>query len=178
MSNVNDSCQLLQTRKNGVDYTISRRNDFESTGACDDSIITFCISALESMQRLHSTDYPPHAAFPLIAHRFATDGTYDCVQIMAQKDQCPTPGFLCWAEDGIIVTGTAIIRMRSEAYPFKRSLTVYGNFRETMRGSIPPDFHLPTQAHNLVIVQFSMMSERMKEQSAQFWNDSIEELAI
>ena len=203
MSNVNDFRQLLRTTKNRVDptdetecasdsveytdetkcafdsveYTIFRRTDFETTSTADDSIITFCINVLESMRRIRTRPIYPEE-FPIIVRCLATDSTYDCVQIVAKKDECSTSGFLCWAEDGELITGTAILRMRCKEWSFNNTLTLWGSFQKNMTGSIPPHFDLPTYAHDLGIARFSMMSQCTKEQLAVSWNESIDKFVV
>ena len=97
MPDVNDFSVLLQTRKDGFDYTIFRRNGFEPTGLVNDSIITFCISTLESIKRMRKKEKNPFLenAFPLVSSHLATDGVYDFVQIVAKKNECLTSSFLC-----------------------------------------------------------------------------------
>jgi len=168
MPDVNDFCELLQTRKNGVDYTIFRRNEFEPTGLVDDSITTFCISTLESIQRMRKNKENSflESAFPLVSSRLATDGVHDFVQIVAKKNECSTSSFLCWAEDGELVTGTAIVRMRCKEFPFQHRLRLHGNFKETMQGNILPPYHLLAHAHNAGLARFLMVSVCMRQRLA------------
>ena len=74
MPDASDVCMLLQTKKNKVQYTIFRRNEFEPTGTVDHSIITFCISTLESFRRSSSED-----ASSLVSAPFATDSVHGVV---------------------------------------------------------------------------------------------------
>jgi hypothetical protein len=165
MPDVNDFSVLLQTRKDGFDYTIFRRNGFEPTGTVDDSIITFCISTLESIQRMRKKEENLFLenAFPLVSSHLATDGVHDFVQIVAKKNECSTSSFLCWAEDGELVTGTAIVRMRCEEFPFQTPLRLYGNFKETMRGNILPHYHLFAHAYDAGLDRFLMVSVFMRQ---------------
>jgi hypothetical protein len=175
MPDVNDFSVLLQTRKDGFDYTIFRRNGFEPTGTVDDSIITFCISTLESIQRMRKKkeNLFLENAFPLVSSHLATDGVHDFVQIVAKKNECSTSSFLCWAEDGELVTGTAIVCMRCKEFPIQGSLALYGNFKETMRGNILPHYHLFAHAHDAGLDRFTMVSVFMRQQLALSSIDSI-----
>jgi hypothetical protein len=159
MSDVSDFCRLLQTTKNGVDYTIFRRHEFEPTGTVDDSIITVCISTLESIERMREdTAYSfSDDTLPVVSSHFATDGVHDFVQIVARKNECSTSSFLCWAESGGLVTGTAIIRMRSKAFSFGPSPLLYENFPGIMRGTILPPHHLLAYAYDAGLARFSMV---------------------
>jgi len=164
-------CELLQTRKDGFDYTIFRRNGFKPTGTVDDSIITFSISTLESIQRMRNSFL--ESAFPLVSSHLATDGVHDFSQIVAKKNECSTSSFLCWAKDRELVTGTAIIRMRCEEFPFQAPLRLYGNFKETMRGNILPHYHLFAHAYDAGLDRFLMVSVSMRQRLALPSIDSI-----
>jgi hypothetical protein len=96
MPDINDFSRLLQTIENKVEYNIFRRNEFESTGTVDDSIITFCISTLEFIERMQEKEENSvlEEAFPLVSSHFGTDGVHDYVQIVARTNECSKSSFL------------------------------------------------------------------------------------
>jgi hypothetical protein len=172
MPDASDVCMLLQTKKNKVQYTIFRRNEFEPTGTVDHSIITFCISTLESFRRSSSED-----ASPLVSAPFATDSVHGLVQIMARKKECSTSRFLCWAEDGELITGTAIVHIRGEEF-FGPLLSPHGDFEKTMRGNLLPHYHLFAYAHDAGIARFSMVSVCMRQRLALSLVDNFTKLVV
>ena len=174
----NDFCQLLQTRSDGVNYTVFRRNKFECTGTVDHSIITFCMSTLEYIRRMRKNKEDWFPEFPFVSAQFATDGVHDCVQIVAKKNECSTSRFLCWAEDGELVTGTAIVHRSCEKFPFKDFTTSHGDFQKTMQGKITPHYHLFAYAQDAGIARFWMVIVPIRHQLALFSVDSIQKPVV
>lgn len=135
MSDVGKICELLKTTKNGVNYSIFRRKGFRNGQDFDSSICTYHISTLEAVNlglKLRFTE--SRLNFPFVSDVFAGIKDRKWVQIVARKDACPVAKFVCWAENGEFITGTAVLHASDELPENLKLVPHHDSFRKKLQG--------------------------------------------
>jgi hypothetical protein len=140
MADVKDPSLILKTKKwiyakSTVEYSVHKREGL-GLDTKDDSIVTFSISTIESVLQVERNSKEPFE-LPLISHTFYNDNEYECVQIVALKDNSPISNtdFLYWATGDKYITGTVIAPLRHFTFPgLPCKMLKMGTFYEEIEG--------------------------------------------
>ena len=132
--------EILETTKNGITFKIFRHKQFVKEKPNNDSIITFGISTLESILRMRENEERPLSddVFPRITAYFGSISPYNYVQVVALENTCSTSNFICWANGGGLITGTALMDGEFKKFSVLEGYThsTYGTFLKDMQGNV------------------------------------------